>query len=296
MPLMSVVMPARNAKATLAATLDSLVQQSCKDFEVILVDDASTDETPMLAEAYSDRLSIRVISNRENQGVAKSINIGLSQGDSEFVVRLDSDDLARPDRLQKQLDFMRAQPQIDVCGSHVEIFSDEDAQRQVLAHPTSNAGIKTAFVQRCAIAHPSVMARRSFYDSVGTYDPRFDFAEDYELWCRGALLGKQFANIPETLTYYRRHAGQVSKQKAQLQFSRDLAIKNKYLAGWLDGVPAQHLAEFLSLSTQFPTKQLAHAVLVQCTAAMLHLARRMPDEAEYANIVAGSIYRHLGQA
>lgn len=294
MPLISVVMPARNASATLPATLDSLAQQTFSDFELVLVNDASTDETPHIAESYARRFPVRLVNNVENQGVAKSINLGLEQGDSEYVIRLDSDDLARADRFEKQVAFMAANPFVDVCGSHIEMFSDEDTQRSVLAHPTSNAEIKTAFVQRCAIAHPSVIARRSFYESAGYYDPRYDFAEDYELWCRGALLGKQFANIPEPLTYYRRHAGQVSRQKAQLQFTRDIAIKNKYLGGWLDGFSPAHLAQFLSLSTQFPSKELAHAVLVESTAAMLHLGKRIPHEGEYARIVAGSIQRHLG--
>ena len=293
MPLISVVMPARNAAKTLAATLDSLVAQTFKDFDVVVVNDASSDETPHIAEGYCNRLSLKVVSVQENQGVAKSINMGIAQSDSEFIVRLDSDDLARADRLDKQVAFMQANAAIDVCGSHMDVFSDEDDSRYVLAHPTVNAEIKTAFTQRCAIAHPSVIARRSFFDSVGLYDPRFDFAEDYELWCRASLLGKQFANIGEPLTHYRRHSGQVTRQKAQLQFGRDIAIKNKYLAGLLDGMPSGHLAEFLSLQTQFPSKEVAIAVLADCTPAMLHLATRVQSPSEYARIVSGSVRRHL---
>jgi glycosyltransferase involved in cell wall biosynthesis len=295
MARISVVMPARNAAATLAATLDSLVAQTCSDFDVVLVDDASSDDTPHIAESYARRLSIQVVSARENQGVATSINTGLSRGDSEFVARLDADDLARPDRLDKQLAFMQAQPALDVCGSQMEIFvdGDEAAGRSLLAHPTDNSQIKTALVQRCAIAHPSVMLRRRFFDAVGRYDARYDFAEDYELWTRAALLGRQFANIPEPLTHYRRHAGQVSRQKAQLQFDRDIQIKNKYLAGWLDGQPAGHLAEFLSLQTQFSSRDIALQVLADATPALLQLGRRVPHAGEYNAIVAGSLRRHL---
>jgi glycosyltransferase involved in cell wall biosynthesis len=294
MPKISVVMPTRNAAGTLAASLDSLVAQSFKDFEVVLVNDASTDDTLQIAEGYRNRLLLKIVSVEENQGVAKSINMGLTHTDSEYVARLDSDDIARPDRLDKQIAFMETYASVDVCGSDMEVFSDQDANRYLLAHPTGNLEIKTAFVQRCAIAHPSVLARRSFFDSVGQYDPRFDFAEDYELWCRASLLGTQFANISEPLTYYRRHGGQVTLQKAQLQFERDIAIKKKYLIGLLDGAPSGHLAEFLSLQAQFPSKEVATAVLVDCTPALLHLGKRVPHEAEFGRIVSSSIRRHLG--
>jgi glycosyltransferase involved in cell wall biosynthesis len=219
MPLISVVMPARNAAATLAATLDSLVAQTFKDFELVLVNDASSDDTPHIAESYCSRLSIRLVHHAENQGVAKSINEGLAQSDSIFVARLDADDLARADRLEKQLAFMTAHEAVDVCGSHMEVFSEEEGSQMasfVLAHPTSHAAITTAFVQRCAMAHPSVLARRRLFDEIGAYDPRFDFAEDYELWCRAALLGRQLANIAEPLPPPRR-AGEPPEGAAAVQ-------------------------------------------------------------------------------
>lgn len=297
MPMISVVMPGKNVAKTLGATLDSLVAQTFKDFELIFVNDGSNDETAHVIESYMDRLTIKLVTHEENQGVARSINDGLFRADCDLVARLDADDLARPDRFEKQLAYMSANPSVDVCGTQMEVFSDDDPEHKtayVLAHPTTHAAIKTAFVQRCAIAHPSVIARRALFESVGAYDPRYDFAEDYELWCRCALLGRQFGNIAEPLTRYRQHAGQVSKQKSQLQFTRDIAIKNNYLAGFLDGMHRGHLAEFLALSTQFASRDVAMAVLMDCTPAMLQLARRAPDVSEYDRIVAGSIKRHLG--
>src|SRR5689334_12854902 len=106
MPLISVVMPARNAAAHLAAALDSLAAQTFRDFELVLVDDASTDDTPHLVESCADRFRVRLVRQAENRGVAASINAGLAQSDSAFVARLDADDLARPDRLERQLAFM----------------------------------------------------------------------------------------------------------------------------------------------------------------------------------------------
>lgn len=297
MPQVSVVMPGKNVARTLAATLDSLVAQSFQDFELVFVNDGSSDETEQVLGAYEGRLRLRVVTHPENLGVAQSINDGLAVAQGELIARLDADDLAMPERLAKQVAFMQAQPHIDVCGTQMEVFSDDDPQHRtayVLSHPTQHAAIRTALIQRCALAHPSVMARRALFDQVGAYNPNFDFAEDYELWCRCAMLGRQFANLPEPLTRYRQHAGQVSKQKSQLQFTRDIAIKNLYLASHLDGRHKGHLAEFLSLSTQFASKDIAMAVLMDCTPAMLQLARRVADVDEYDRIVAGSLKRHLG--
>jgi glycosyltransferase involved in cell wall biosynthesis len=293
MPIISVVIPAYNSANTIAATLDSLVAQNLKDFDVILVNDASTDDTQAIIENYRNNLSLKILSVQENQGVAKSLNMGVANSDSEFIARLDSDDLARSDRLEKQLAFMQANVAVDVCGSDMEMFSDEDESRYLLAHPASNTEIKTAFVQRCAIAHPSVLARRSFFEDMGGYDPRFDFCEDYELWCRASLLGKQFANISECLTHYRRHAGQVSVQKSQIQLELDMAVKKKYLTGLLDGLPIGYLAEFLSITASFISKSAALSIMTTCMPQILQLGQRVPHAGEYARIVSSSIQRHL---
>ncbi len=294
MPLISVVMPARNAAATLAESLESLATQSFKDFELVLVNDGSSDETVAIAESFAGRLNLRLVHHESSQGVARSINDGLAQSDSEFVARLDSDDLAQPERLARQLEFLRANPQVGVCGTHVLVFSREHEQSFVLNHPTGSAAIRTALVQRCAIAHPSVMLRRQVFELAGTYDVRFDFAEDYELWCRASLLGVQFANIAEPLTHYRKHAGQVSHQKAQLQYERDMAIKTRYMTAWLHGEAPGLLPQFLALQTRFPNREMALAVLQQCGMAMTKLARAVPDAEEFGRIMTGSLLRHLG--
>lgn len=294
MPLISVVMPARNAATTLAESLESLLTQSFKDFELVLVNDGSTDNTLAIADRYAERLTIRTLDHKRSQGVASSINDGLAASDSEFVARLDSDDLAMPERFERQLDFMRANPRTGVCGSHLLVFSDQYDGRFVLNHPTTSGAIATAMLQRCAIAHPSVIARRQVFELAGNYDERFDFAEDYELWCRASLLGVQFANIPEPLTHYRKHAGQVSQQKSQLQFERDMAIKNRYMSAFLQGETPGLLPQFLALQTRFPNREVALAVLQQCGMTMTKLARAVPDVEEYGRIVTGTLLRHLG--
>ena len=295
MPLISLVMPARNAEATLADSLETLTRQTFDDFELVLVDDGSTDATGEIAARYAQQLKLRVIVHADSQGVARSINDGVLAGDSEFVARLDADDLALPARLERQLEFLRANRSIGVCGSHMQLFRRENGKLEVsnvLAHPLDNAAIRTALVQRCAISHPSLMCRREVFELAGYYDVRFDFAEDYELWCRASLLGVQFANIPEILTCYRKHPGQVGQEKAYMQYERDLEIKKRYIGAWLQESPGI-LPKFLSLQTKFPSREAAMEALQQCSEAMIKLARTVPDLDEYARIVSGSMARHM---
>lgn len=296
MPLVSFVMPARNAAGTLAASLTSIEHQTFRDFEVVFVNDGSTDETRRVAESYSSRLNLRFVNHTTSLGVAKSINDGVVASDCEFIARLDADDLAEPNRLQRQLDFMQSNPRIGVAGTHMKVFSEEESGRKelfTLAHPEKNTGIRTALLQRCAIAHPSILCRRNVFDRVGLYDTKFDFCEDYELWCRASLLGIQFANIPEPLTHYRKHAGQVSREKAQTQFEKDLEVKRRYMSAWLDGDDAGLMPEFLSLQTRFTSREIAMSVIQQCADVTTRLGRRASDVAEYSSMVAGSLSRHL---
>ena len=107
MPAVTVLIPARNAAATLAQTLDSLAAQTFRDFDVLLVDDASTDGTAALADSYAGRLPVRVLPLATNQGMTGALNQGLARIDSPLVARLDADDLARADRLEQQVAFLQ---------------------------------------------------------------------------------------------------------------------------------------------------------------------------------------------
>jgi hypothetical protein len=137
------------------------------------------------------------------------------------------------------------------------------------------------------------MFRKSFFDDIGVFDTRLDFAEDYDLWCRGALLGKCYANLPEALTKYRIHNSQVGQQKRQLQYERDLMIKRKYISALLGGEESGHLAEFFHLLTVFSDKAIALQILQQSMELLLKLGQKLGDEKLYADIVSASIGRHL---
>ena len=295
MPKIAVVIPAKNAANTFSETLTSLASQTFKDFEAVIIDDGSTDQTSEIAESFADAIKIKIIHHRESQGVARSINSGIINSDSEFIARLDADDVADPARLFKQLEFLEAEKRIGICGSDMRVFSESGDVNYILAHPQNNSSIKTALIQRCALSHPSLLIRRTVFDITGFYDEKFDFAEDYDLWCRASLLGIQFANINQPLTNYRIHSNQVSKQKSQIQNQRDHVVKNKYISAYLNGEDPGDLPQFFSLTSQYENSASAFNSFVKNGSNIIKLAKTIPDTNEYHQIVFGSLIRHLNR-
>ena len=290
----TVLMPARNAQETLAETLQSLAAQTFKDFTLLLVNDASTDRTLEIVDAFRPRLAIEVLSLAENAGVAGALNQGLARIAGPYIARVDADDIVLPTRLEKQFAFLESHPAIDACSTWMEIFYDGGGQAShVVPKPAEDAAIKTALVQYCAMSHPATMFRKSFFDDVGVFDTRLDFAEDYDLWCRGALLGKRYANLEEVLTRYRQHAGQVGRQKRELQYQRDLQVKRKYISALLGGESSGYLAEFFHLLAQFSSREVAVEVIAQSMPLLLRLGQRVLDPQLYGEIVAQCMRRHL---
>jgi len=198
----------------LAESLSSLAFQTFRDFEVILVDDGYTDATQQVAESFAVSLTLRVLANSVDSGVAASLNRGIAGGESLFIARLDADDIAHPERFAQQLALIDANPNVEVCSSDMPMFQTVAAgSSAVRRQPATDAGIKAMMLQYNALSHPTVIVRRSFFDTVGLYDPAFDFAEDYELWRRGALMGRYRAHLQSPLTCYRVHPGHVSQAK-----------------------------------------------------------------------------------
>ena len=201
-------MPLYNTERYVAESIESVLAQTFRDFELIVVDDCSTDGSYAVAESYARRdPRIRLLRNERNLGVAGAKNRGLDAvRGGEYVAFMDSDDLAAPDRLEKQIAFLRAHPEIGVCGSGYTIFYP-DGRRNFVPVPTDHIGIAVEMLFGNPMAMPSIMWRRA---QVG--DARFDTAckaEDYKMWT-DLQDRMQLANLPDNLLYYRRWESQVS--------------------------------------------------------------------------------------
>jgi glycosyltransferase involved in cell wall biosynthesis len=219
-PKISVIMPAYNSANYIAEAIQSILTQTVSDFELIIIDDGSTDNTCKIAEAFSDA-RIRIIKNQTNLGIVRTINRGLSEAAGEYIARMDADDSSYNDRFARQIDYMEKNPDCSVLGTWFVLSSGE-----IVCHPITHQGIKDMLlIKDCAIGHPTVMIRSNVFKDGGVRYPRkFPHAEDYALWC--LLIDKyQFANIPEPLLWYRIHPQQVSNKFRQQQ--RKSAVKSK---------------------------------------------------------------------
>lgn len=202
-PAVTILLPVYNSAETLQATLDSLFAQQFEDFELLVVDDGSTDQSPDILQACHDP-RLRVLKNPERLRLAGALNRGLQEAAAPLIARMDADDLCRPDRLNRQLAFMDAHPEIALCGSWTRHFGDRKKNKE--AYPVSADAIRAFALFNCPFAHPTVMFRRAlFLEEQLLYDGSFYPTEDYELWTR---LVHRFpcANVPEILLDYRVHA------------------------------------------------------------------------------------------
>ena len=199
----TVLMPVYNGERFLREAIDSILNQSYQDFEFLIIDNASTDQSRNIVLSYNDK-RIQFIQNSENLGLEKSLNKGIRQAKGEYIVRMDCDDISLPQRLQKQIDFMDTNPRVAVCGSWVETFGDDN---NIWKFPLNNEEICCGLLFYSALAHPSVVLRKDlFVDNKFFYDElqRFEWAEDYELWVRISQK-HELANIGEVLLLHCLH-------------------------------------------------------------------------------------------
>lgn len=199
------VVPMYQAERTIARCLESIRAQTVTDLEVVVVDDGSTDTSPDIVAALARAdPRIRLVRNPSNQGVARSLNVGLAATEAELVARLDADDEAAPTRLERQIELMRSSPEVAVCGSFVTLIGRTPRHDQVAEVPIHDDEIRAELRDsiHCPFYHPSVLFRRRMVLDAGGYRELFRNSEDYDLWFRLAGEGS-FHNIPEPLTRYR---------------------------------------------------------------------------------------------
>jgi glycosyltransferase involved in cell wall biosynthesis len=203
-------MPVYNARRYLRAAVESILAQTFRDFELIVVDDGSKDDSLAILREYAakdDR--VRIIS-RPNTGIVGALNDGLAAARGELVARMDSDDLALPERFEKQVAFLRAHPDHVLVGSQV-LLIDPDGAPLCPKRDTEYTHDRIDWAHlhhRWPMVHPSVMVRRDAVNAVGGYRDKYEWLEDLDLFLRLAEVGK-LASLPDVLLHYRLHTGSV---------------------------------------------------------------------------------------
>ncbi|PJJ58991.1 glycosyltransferase family 2 protein [Hymenobacter chitinivorans] len=198
-PRVSVLVPVYNVEAYIQETLRSLLRQTYQDFEIVVVNDRSTDRTAeRIAELNDPR--IRLVTNKVNLGRAGTDNYGMTLVRGELVAKMDGDDLCHPERLARQVAFLDAHPEVDIVGSWVQCFG---AGQMLFEYPTQPADTRAMMVFNMTIGNPSVMLRTSLWTEKGLrYDDQLRQTEDYDFFGR-YLPQLTIANLPEALVQYR---------------------------------------------------------------------------------------------
>ena len=224
-PLVTVLMPVYNGEKYLCEAIESILNQTFTDFEFLIIDDASTDESVQIVKNYKDN-RIHLIENDQNLGQAGTMNRGLHLARGKYIARMDQDDVSLSSRLRKQIDYMEHNFQVGVCGTWIKYIGYKD---NVLNLETRDHLIKIRLLTNQSLAHPTVMIRKRVLDDYNLhYDGRYSPAEDYDLWVRMSEYCS-FTNLPEPLVRYRLHQNQSSEIGAKRQSDSANRVRSRLI-------------------------------------------------------------------
>jgi glycosyltransferase involved in cell wall biosynthesis len=234
MTSVSVLLPCFNAQDTLESTLQSLASQTCTDFEIVAVNDGSTDGSGEILENWAKRDARFRVMHIEHSGIVMALNVGLERCRGRYVARMDADDLAHPERLTLQSVYLDMHPEIALVSSLVAGFPAADVREgfrvylEWLNGLVHDDDIRRELFVESPLPHPSVMFRREVVRSLGGYQER-GWAEDYDLWLRMALAGAHFGKIEQVLLDWREHPGRLTRVDSRYSLENFLRCKAHYL-------------------------------------------------------------------
>jgi len=198
-----------NGEQFIAQCIESIQEQTVADWQLIVVDDRSTDATPDILAGFAKRDSRILLLKGTHTGIAAAANLGLAEVSAPFLARIDADDVALPNRLQVQRDYLLANPEALAVGSYVRLIDAQNKKLGLRKAPTDSAEIAVTLKTRNCMCHPSSMIRTDAMRMIGGYRSKFKNSLDYDLWLRLSEIG-QISNQALELLLYRRHPNQVS--------------------------------------------------------------------------------------
>ncbi len=209
-------MSVHNAHKYLIKSIKSILNQTLGDFEFVIINDASNDNSRKLLKGVIDKRII-IIDNNEKIGLTKSLNIAIKNSKGKYIARIDADDVALPERLEKQVSYLKSNSETGLIGtSFYEINENDDILGEVHL-PENDDGIRKKIFKVNPFLHSSVMIPRVVFEKVGCYNEIFQYAQDYELWFR-VLENYKGANVKDLLMKRRKHSETLTQNKLKLQF------------------------------------------------------------------------------
>jgi len=238
-PRVTILMPVYNGEKFLHAAITSVLRQTERDFELLLIDDGSTDCSVQIATEFEDP-RIRIVRNEKNLGLVPTLNRGLDEARAPFIARADADDLNHPVRLERQLDAIEKSGAA-VVGSDVFLIDGAGKYRGKWRTARTSRGLNWDLGFRCCFAHGSVLFRSNAVKEVGGYRDSAR-SEDWDLWSRLAMAGHQLTSVPAFLMKYRQHAASITSEGNASDHLDTLAgIRKRHLAWLLETDPSSTL-------------------------------------------------------
>jgi len=223
-PKITVLLPVYNCELYVQTAVQSILNQTFTDFELLVIDDASTDATVSILKKIDDS-RIQLIEKPVNSGYTNSLNSGLHLAKGDYIARMDGDDISYPERFAKQIAYLETHPEVVVCGTTYKIVGNDKR----ITLPEHHEAIKIGLLWGNCILHPSVMIRKKVVDEFSIqYDTSKEPAEDYDMWVRLLSIYK-LHNLQSVLMEYRVYCNQVSRKRAEEQKKSDIASKFKML-------------------------------------------------------------------
>ena len=223
-PLISIIISVHNGAGTLPRALRSITDQTFKNYEIIIIDDASTDTTGKILTNFESSTSevCQVIKNTQNLGLTKSLNKGIKSARGPYVARLDADDWWQPEKVQKQINFLQSHPDHGLVGTqYINHYPTNTIHSNL---PQADSHIRRSIFRRNPFAHSSVIFKRNIWEAVGGYDESLHFGQDLDLWFR-FLPHTKMANLPEYLC----HRTVTAHTNRKLQAKQHIRTTAKYI-------------------------------------------------------------------
>ena len=218
MPSISVIMSVRNASSYLEKSIESILNQTFTNFEFLIMNDGSNDNSLEKLEKYSKIDERIVLFSQKNKGLTKSLNFLINESTSSIIARMDADDICHKNRFEQQLNFLKKNKDYSLVGCNATCIDFKDERQKVTNLPSGNFYIKKRLNFYNTFIHSSVMFRKEKFLEVGGYDESFPVSQDYDLWLKmSKLRNSRFKNLKENLISLRIHEGSISEKNKELQ-------------------------------------------------------------------------------